>query len=671
MTRARLIICIWLIAFTSILNAKEPQKKPLTIDDIAGWKTIVKPIISDDGSRIAYELNPLKGDGNLLLKANESKETDTIKRGYEARFSSGSDFIVYKIKQPQDTIRSAKKKKLKKEQMPKDSLGVFVFLNKKKYTFPDIKQYSLPKENAMWVSFLTEMKKAKEKKAEEKEKAEGEKEEKVKANVKAKENEKDKEIKSRLTLLNPTNGDTLSFVNITDVFYAPLGSNIYFIRQSNDTLSNSELLAFDTKTKNIKVLFSKTGTIKKLTCDEKGLQFGFLFSTDTIKEKVFTLYYGNLLGGEPKAIVTPMGNGLPLGWSPSEFEELSFSQNGRYLYFGTGPAPVSEPKDSLLEEEKPQLDIWSWKDVELQPEQKIGAEKEKKRTYKAVYLTEEKRFVQLGDPVVRQVNTINKGNGKMALGLDPMAYKLEASWTGKSTADYYIVEVETGNKRLMVKDKSLVKLSPGGNYLVWYDENDSAYYARSTAENSPMIDISSMIPVDFFDEQWDVPDDPKPYGIAGWSENDKYVFLYDRYDIWRADLEGLKVPVNATRNYGRNNRIRFRYQQLDPEEEFIDTNKPVIVHGFNEGTKAEGYFKADFRSYTEPKLLLMEDYKFDRLAKAKKADMLIWTRENVSESPNIWTAGSQFEHRHVVSDPNPQQKIFVWPNVKLVHGKTF
>ena len=662
----KIIIWICLVGFTSILTAKEPQKKPLSVNDIAGWKTILKPMISNDGNWVVYELNPLKGDGNLILKSNEGIDTDTLRRGYEASFSSESDFMVYKIKQPQDSIRLSKKKKVKKEQLPKDSLAVLVFQNKKKYTFPEIKSYSLPKENAGWVAILTEMKKEKERKSEETEEGE-----KAKEKTKAKETNKEKNQKSRLTLLNPTNGDTLSFKNITEQIYAQLGGNIYFIRQCGDTLTQSEILSFDTKSRNVRVLFSQTGTIKKLTCDEKGLQYGFLFSTDTIKEKVFSLYYGNLAGEEPKCIVSPQSNGLPIGWSPSEFEDLSFSQNGRYLYFGTSSTPIPEPKDSLLEEEKPQLDVWSWKDVELQPEQKIGAEKEKKRTYKAVFLTEEKRFVQLGDPVIRQINTINKGNGKMALGIDPMAYKLESSWTGKSTSDYYIVEVETGNRQLMVKDKALVKLSPGGNYMVWYDSNDSTYYARSTAEDSPIINLSSRIPVNFYDEQWDLPTDPKPYGIAGWSENDKYVFLYDRFDIWRVDMEGNKVPVNTTRNYGRNNKIRLRYQQLDPEEEFINTNKPVIVHGFNEGTKAEGYFKADFRSYTEPRLMLMEDYRFEKLTKARKADVLMWTRENVSESPNIWAGDIQFEHRHVLSNANSQQKLFVWPNVKLVHWETF
>ena len=261
------------------------------------------------------------------------------------------------------------------------------------------------------------------------------------------------------------------------------------------------------------------------------------------------------------------------------------------LYFGTNRKPLVEPKDTLLDDEKPALDIWTWKDKELQPEQKINLEKERKRSYKAVYLTDKEKFVQLGNPEVREIITIQKGNGHTALGIDPSPYKLESSWTGKSNADYYLVDIETGIKRPIVRNKSLVSLSPGGNFVVWYDQSDSCYYSRSTNINSnDVIKLSKQIQVSFCDERWDMPGNPEPYGIAGWAENDKYIFIYDRYDIWRMDLEGNKVPVSTTHSYGRKNSLRFRYQKLDPDEEFIDTSKPVIVSAFDEHHKSGGYF---------------------------------------------------------------------------------
>lgn len=648
-----------------ILNAQKNDKKPLKVSDFAAWKVVNNPLISNDGKWTAFEVNPQKGDGKLILQPADSKNADTLSRGYDARFSPESDFIVYKIKQPADSIRSAKKKKLKKEQMPKDSLAILVLKKQKVYGFSNLKSYSLPKENAHWVAFLTEMKKTKKSK----EKVE---EKKVPEPKAKKSSDAPDDQKGQLVLFQVATGDTVCFQNVTEYFYAPLGHSITFIRQTKDSLDRSEVLVFDTNLRKTEALFKQAGTAKKIASDQQGLKFGFLFSTDTIKEKVYNLYYGSLASGEPKAVVSDGGQGMPLGWSPAEFSDLSFSDNGQYLFFGTNVKPKPEPKDSLLDDEKPMLDVWTWKDKELQPEQKINLEKEKKRTFKAVYIIEKDRYIQLGDPIVREIRTIQKGNGHVALGIDQSPYKLEASWTGKSAADYYVVDVETGIKRMTLQNKTGVSMSPGGNYIVWYNSADSAYYCRSTSPNAgPEINLTSTIPFSFANERWDMPADAASYGIAGWSENDKYVFLYDRYDIWRVDMEGAKVPVNATRNYGRKNFLQLRYCKLDPEEEFIDTSKPVILHAFDERNKAEGYFSADLRNYPDPRLLMMDDFKFDNLKKAKNGEALIWTRENVSESPNVWTSSLAFEHIHQLSDANPQQKQFVWPGVRLVHWDSF
>lgn len=645
--------------------AQKSDKKPLSVDDFASWKVLNKPIVSNDGKLVAYELNAQKGDGNLIVRTLDSKKTDTLKRGFDARFSPESDFIVYKIKQPADSVRKAKVRKLKKEEMPKDSLGVLVFKRHRIYSFPNLKQFALPKENARWVAFLTDMKKPEKKTDNDP----GKKSEPTKGKKEAVASAGEK---NQLILFHPASGDTVCFQQVTEFYYAPLGHSITFIRQTKDSLDRTEVVVFDTDKRKTNVIFKQTGTAKKIVSDQQGGRYGFLFSADTIKEKVFSLYYGSLTTGEPKTVVEAGTSGMPLGWAPSEFGELTFSENGQRIFFGTNQQPKPEPKDTLLDEEKPMLDIWTWKDKELQPEQKVNLEKEKKRTYRAVYHIDKAKFYQLGDPTVRDIRISPKGNIRYALGVDQSPYKLSASWTGNSNADFYLVDLETGIKRLMVQNKSLVSLSPGGNCVVWYDPADSTYYSRSTNVNSTeVLNLSSAIPAIFCNELWDMPGNPNPYGIAGWSENDKFIFLYDRYDIWRVDLDGAKVPVNATRNYGRKNYLRLRYQKLDPEEEFIDTNKPAFVHAFDERTKAEGYFNADLKNYAEPRMLLMEDYRFEGLARAKNAEVTIWTRQNVSESPAVWSGNLMLERRHKLSESNPQQSNYVWPGVRLVHWTSF
>ena len=280
---------------------------------------------------------------------------------------------------------------------------------------------------------------------------------------------------------------------------------------------------------------------------------------------------------------------------------------------------MAAPKDTFWKTKNRYWISGHGKTRNCNPNKKITSKRNKNEPTKQSNLIDKDKFVQLGNPEIREVRTIQKGNGKIALGIDQTPYKLESSWIGESNADYYLIDVETGEKRLIVQNKSLVALSPGGNFVVWYNSSDSCYYSRSTNINSTdTIKLTKQVKVSFCDERWDMPGEPSPYGIAGWAENGKYIFIYDRYDIWRFDLEGTKVPVSATHGYGRRNSLRLRYQKLDPEEEFIDTSKPVIVIAFDERNKSEGFFNADLRNYSDPKLLLMEDYHFEKLKKAKK-----------------------------------------------------
>ena len=130
--------------------------------------------------------------------------------------------------------------------MPKDSIGIFVFKHRKAYKFPNLKQFSLPKENAQWVAFLSDMKKAKKKQAKD-------------DDAKIKKNDDTSDQKSKLILFHAATGDTICFDNVTEYFYAPLGRNITFIRQTKDSGDRAEVVVFDTATRKSNIAAKRCG----------------------------------------------------------------------------------------------------------------------------------------------------------------------------------------------------------------------------------------------------------------------------------------------------------------------------------------------------------------------------------------------------------------------------
>ena len=217
-----------------------------------------------------------------------------------------------------------------------------------------------------------------------------------------------------------------------------------------------------------------------------------------------------------------------------------------------------------------------------------------------------------------------------------------------------------------------MQLSPQGKYVIWYESADSSWYSQSTDVNNLEINsLTKKIPVNFFDEENDMPDEPRPYGLAGWSEDDKFVFIYDRYDIWKTDPSGAKVPVCITNSFGRRNSTRLRYVKLDREKEFISSGEQIILSAINEKSVNEGFYSFKTSLVKDPELLVMDKYAFDIIIKSKKSDKIIWMRQNTSEFPDLWLSNTGFKNPVKISNANPQQKNYIWPEVEPVEWNTF
>jgi hypothetical protein len=312
-------IALIFLCFVSLgIFAQQPSKKSLTIEDFGSWNTLSNTIISNDGMKIAFEQNPQKGDGMLIVKTGKS-DFDTIPRGNKAEFSPENDFIVFSIKQPEDSIRKAKLNKVKKEDMPKDSLGIWVFGKNEVNKFPKLKSFKIPEENARWIAFSIEPAPAPKDTTEN--------------NSKKK---KEKQEGDDLVLFQVETGDTVMFRNVSDWSYAKKGESLFFSRELKDSTGTvSSLFAFDTSTGQSSKIYSEEGWMKKLTSDEAGNQFAFLFSQDTIKEKVYSLYLGTA-DKTPEEIVDGYTSGIPVGWTPSENGQFEFFRRRYQTVFRNG-----------------------------------------------------------------------------------------------------------------------------------------------------------------------------------------------------------------------------------------------------------------------------------------------------------------------------------------------
>lgn len=111
-----------------------------------GWQSIGERKISNNGTWIAYTIDPQEGDGQMVLQKTDSSFVTVIPRGYSISFSEDNHFLVFKIKPFFADTRNAKIKKKRPDEFPKDSLGIFDLGQRSLEKIAGVSSYKMPEK---------------------------------------------------------------------------------------------------------------------------------------------------------------------------------------------------------------------------------------------------------------------------------------------------------------------------------------------------------------------------------------------------------------------------------------------------------------------------------------------------------------------------------------------
>ena len=115
-----LLVCTG-ISFT---YAQAPAKKSLDHADFDIWNTIENEKISDDGRWVVYQVKPGEGDSKLYVYDGITGKEQIFGRGEGAKISADSKFVVFEIKPFSDSLKAQRRRKVKKEDLTKDTLAI-------------------------------------------------------------------------------------------------------------------------------------------------------------------------------------------------------------------------------------------------------------------------------------------------------------------------------------------------------------------------------------------------------------------------------------------------------------------------------------------------------------------------------------------------------------------
>lgn len=656
------------------------QKKPLDHSVYDTWEAVGIKQFSNDGNWAAYSINQQEGDANLYFQHSISAQKLKISRGTAAGsfgggsslFSPDSKFAAFAIKPWYKDTRQAKIKKKKPDEMTKDTLGIVNLTTLAVTKIPRVKSFKFPENGAALIAYNLEKPLDTAKK-------------RPSTTTPATKNDDDfaffaddepvsaAKEGTDLILKNLTTGNERIFKYVTDYSFSKDGKKMVFATSGSkkDATAQQGVFLLNTETGVVKTLVKGKGNFKSFIFDEESEHLAFLGETSPEKAEIkdFNIYYNSLTLDTAQILVDKDIAGMPQKYAVSGDGRINFSKDGNKLFFGI--APIKKPKDTtLIDFENAKLDIWGYKDDYLQPMQLKNVDRESRKSFMSVIdIYGDPKIVPLTDIKLPDATLVNEGNASFVLGSTDYGNRIPSQWTGGSVRDYYLIDIKTGARKKIIEGlDGNASASPNGNYIIYYNKKAMTWNTYQVATGK-VTTLNTGMTAKFYDEENDVPDDPNSYGIAGWTEEDKAVLLYDRYDIWQFSPDGKSAPKNLTNGFGRANNLTFRVERTDPDFKFFTKKDVLWLDAVNNVTKENGFYKKAINDSKNPELVIMSPAKYSNLVKAKNADVYIFDKGNYTTSPEIYIS-KDLKISTKIASTNPQQANYNWGTAELVKWTT-
>lgn len=636
-----------ILAASAGLTAIGAGKKALGHDDFDAWKSVRNMDVSRNGDWAAFAVNPQEGDGVLTFYNTRTGKRVEIARGYQARITADSRWGIALIKAPFADTRQAKIDKKKDHEMPSDSLAIVDLRTLKVTRIGNVIDYKIGKDGGEWIAFKS-----------------------CDTTLVKPKFLSDKKAGRPLVLLNPS-GWVRKVTNwVNDYSFSRDGRRLVVSvrKPENDTVATNGIGVYTLPDTSYTIIdrdrrfygvpeFSEDGNMLAYTASDDSIETG------TRRANVYLSHLDDDLK-TPREIRLSF-NGKEQGeLAPNQYTRVGFSHNGRRLIAGV--APIIAPDDTtIVDFERGKLDIWVWDKAFNPPMEELLLDEIKKHNYPVSIDLANYQPVLLTEKPLADIKAPDRWDGDYALEIDPTENIVSHQWDYYAPTRTGLVNMNTGAYTPVGEClRSLeAELSPADRYVVWF--RDRQYHAYEIATGKTVC-ISADVPWPL----WDIDDrHPAPaenYGIAGWSEGDDAILVYDKYDIWSLDPRGVRKPVCLTAGEGRRRDLRFRYKNTDPERRFLKKGDLMLLDVFSYADKYNGLASMNYGTPKAPAVTALDTYAYTQVLKARNADVYTWQRANFSTSPDMWLCrGNDYSRAVQLTDANPQMKDYRWGTARL------
>lgn len=647
------------ILITALLVAPTAQQhRTLSPDEYGRWEQLIpqRAPLAPDGEWLVYGIVRSNGQNELRARSSGDSTPIAIPFGEQPSFSDDSRWLAYLIgfSEEQEAALRKEKKPLHK------SLGILDLQTRNTLTLEGVESFAFSPRG----THLAMRRYAPE--------SAGTAESKPSPTD-------DDELGPGTTLVvrELASGRDMTFGSVSEVAWQDEGTLLSMAITVAGGVGNGVQL-LDTATGTLRVLDSSPSQYSGLVWRKDSAALAVLRSaTNEAREGAtqVALVWPDL-ATTPEVVRTldaSGAGGLPADLRVVRFREPQWSGDGAFLFVGvrpwlSKPAPPGRTDQSRRlvatsdnPDELPDVQVWHPADPIVMPRQKVDVRRERQRSMLAAWRIADARLVQISTRLGDEGTPIPRSS--RALVVDTDAFAMERS-IGRVRANAWAVDLASGARTNIaegIEDRHL-RHSPDGRYAIYLQDD---HFWTVDLDSGRRTNITAKVATSFVDRESDATVQQKPpFGVAGWSRDDRTVLLYDKFDVWEMNADG-SGAVRLTD--GARDQIRSRYVGLDPEEEWIDRSQPLIVSQFGLRSKKSGYARVS-AGPAAPSLtpLVWLDKRVHRLAKAERAERFAYVVEAFDDPPDYFLGDAGLDAAAQATTINPFFGEYAWGRSTIV-----
>jgi dipeptidyl aminopeptidase/acylaminoacyl peptidase len=682
MRRRRVVVTLplaFVVAFLAPITAQQATKHAMSLDDILSFRAMTTTALSPDGKWYAYRVAPLEGDGDVIVRSTSGAQEYKFPAGEGAGPISFSDDSAWFAMST--ALTRAEAEAARRARRPVQNSVLLVNLsNGEKVSIPKIRRFAFSGEMGGWIAMHRYGPDAAAGAAGAAGRAGGPP---AAANPDAPRDTRPRG--TDLILRELKTGTELNVGNVYEFNFNKSGKFLALNIDAADQAGNGIQIR-DMSLGSITPIETDKAFFERMTWTTEGDALTVLKGLDdrAYRERLYSVVgFTGFGSGVPKRVVydPKTDKAFPAEHSVSGNRSPIWTEDRTALIFGIAeitkaPRPAGRGNAAPAEgaegaegpgraggagpaadaDQRPNLVVWHYNDPRLQTQQRVQESADRSFSYVTMYRPGDGQMIRIADDEVPDIQIT--GRGQWAIGTSDMAYERMSNLNGQSFRDVYSIDTRTGKKTVIKKNLRWGNSSsPDTTKYLYYDTKN--FYVWDTATGIAR-NITEKVPASFVNVEDDHNIVDPPSNVVGWTADNQYVLISDRWDIWKVPVSGTEAAVNLTVN-GKKDSIRYqgRVFGIYPNERGIDLSKPQYFSVMAEWTKRAGYGVLE-PGKTGLKMLIYEDASIGGLQKAEKGDVWMYRKETPTQAPQVFVTDATLTNPRKIVDMAPMAESLAW-----------